>query len=204
MSEAVPRSGEQYWVFDTELGACGIAWTERGLTRVQLPEADRRATKRRLCARSGAEPCATRTEPITQAIDVLRRYATGERVDFSGIVLDLDGLPEFHRRIYAAAREVGWGETATYGALARQVGEPGAARAVGQAMGRNPLPLIIPCHRVLAAGNKIGGFSAFGGAVTKERLLALEGVHLNGGTPLLPGLLPALVSRRPSRSGSIG
>jgi methylated-DNA-[protein]-cysteine S-methyltransferase len=84
-----------------------------------------------------------------------------------------------------------WGQTATYGELARQVGSPGAARAVGQAMGHNPVPIIIPCHRVLAAGRKIGGFSAYGGAVTKERLLALEGVHLGDGTPLLPGLLPA-------------
>jgi methylated-DNA-[protein]-cysteine S-methyltransferase len=113
----------------------------------------------------------------------------GERIDFSAIMLDLAGVGPFHRGIYEALRRVGWGETTTYGALARQIGDPGASRAVGQAMGRNPIPVIIPCHRVLASGGKPGGFSAFGGAVTKQRLLALEGVHLDGGWPLLPGLL---------------
>ena len=111
----------------------------------------------------------------------------GRRVDFSQLELDLAGVSDFHRAIYDAARRIGWGETVTYGELAEQVGSPGAARAVGQAMGRNPIPVIIPCHRVLASGRKIGGFSAPGGAVTKTRLLALEGVHLDKGTPLLPG-----------------
>src|SRR4029453_16269598 len=96
-----------------------------------------------------------------------------------------------HRKIYDAARLLDWGQTATDGELARQAGSPGAARAVGQAMGHNPVPIIIPCHRVLASGRKIGGFSAFGGALTKAHLLALEGVHLESGTPMLPGVLPA-------------
>jgi methylated-DNA-[protein]-cysteine S-methyltransferase len=121
----------------------------------------------------------------------VERYLSGARVDFSPLALDLAGVGGFHRRIYEAACRIGWGETTTYGELARQVGSPGAARAVGQAMGRNPIPLIIPCHRVLASGHRIGGFSAFGGAVTKTRLLALEGVHLGDGTPPIPGLLPA-------------
>jgi methylated-DNA-[protein]-cysteine S-methyltransferase len=115
----------------------------------------------------------------------------GECVDFSPLVLDLSGVGGFYRRIYEATRRLAWGETATYGELARRVGSPGAARAVGQAMGRNPIPLIVPCHRVLASGHGIGGFSAFGGAVTKTRLLALEGVHLGDGTPPIPGLLPS-------------
>ncbi len=102
-------------------------------------------------------------------------------------MLDLTGVSDFHRQIYEKARGIGWGETSTYGALARQAGFPDAARAVGQAMGRNPIPIIIPCHRVLASGRKVGGFSAFGGADTKQRLLALEGVEL--GEPMLPGLL---------------
>jgi methylated-DNA-[protein]-cysteine S-methyltransferase len=121
----------------------------------------------------------------------IERYFAGKSVDFTPLALDLAGVSDFHRRIYDAARAIGWGETATYGELAQRVGAPGAARAVGQAMGRNPVPIIIPCHRVLASGRKIGGFSAFGGAVTKSRLLALEGVHLDDGTPLLPGLLSA-------------
>jgi methylated-DNA-[protein]-cysteine S-methyltransferase len=125
----------------------------------------------------------------------VERYLAGKSVDFSKVDLDLAGVGDFHRQIYAATRRVGWGETVTYGELARRVGSPGAARAVGQAMGRNPIPIIVPCHRVLASGRKIGGFSAFGGAVTKARLLELEGVHLDDGTPLLPGLLPGMRHR---------
>jgi methylated-DNA-[protein]-cysteine S-methyltransferase len=117
---------------------------------------------------------------------LLGRYFDGERIDFAGVALDLVGIGPFQRAIYDAARALAWGQTATYGDLARQEGSPGAPRAVGQAMGHNPVPIIIPCHRVLAAGRKIGGFSAYGGALTKQRLLAMEGVHL-GGTPLLPG-----------------
>lgn len=182
---------EHYYVFDTAIGACGAAWSERGMTRLQLPERTRSATERRLRSRpvdSGAgEPPA----PVRMAIAMLERYFAGERVDFASVALDLGGVGPFHRKIYDATRSLGWGETASYGDVARQAGSPGAARAVGQAMGHNPVPIIIPCHRVLAAGRKIGGFSAYGGAITKERLLALEGVHLGGGTPLLPGLLPA-------------
>jgi methylated-DNA-[protein]-cysteine S-methyltransferase len=100
-------------------------------------------------------------------------------VDFSTVALDLSDVPPFFRKIYGTARNVGWGETTTYGVLARQVGVPGAARAVGQSMARNPVAIIIPCHRVLASGNRVGGFSAFGGTFAKAHLLALEGVSLN-------------------------
>jgi methylated-DNA-[protein]-cysteine S-methyltransferase len=106
------------------------------------------------------------------------------------VALDLTGVSPFHAQVYDAARAIAWGQTASYGELARRVGAPGAARAVGQAMGRNPVPIIIPCHRVLASGHKLGGFSAFGGAGTKQRLLALEGVSLGGDQPCLPGLPP--------------
>ncbi len=181
----------RYCLFDTALGTVGVAWSERGLTRLQLPESTRGATERRLSGRS-ADLAADKPPPrVRQAVAAVERYLAGESVDFSPLVLDLAGVGDFHRRIYDLTRDVGWGETITYGELARRVGAPGAARAVGQAMGRNPIPIIIPCHRVLASGGKVGGFSAFGGAVTKTRLLALEGVHLDTGTPLLPGLLPA-------------
>jgi len=188
-----------YCLFDTGAGACGIAWSERGLTRLQLPEADRNATERRLRGHDGAESARAEEVPawVVELVAQLQRYFAGERVDFSGAAVDLSRVKDFHRRIYELTRAIGWGETASYGDLARLAGAPGAARAVGQAMGHNPVPIIIPCHRVLAAGRKIGGFSAYGGAVTKERLLAMEGVHL-GGTPLLPGLLPArVVGRHP-------
>jgi len=177
-------------VFDTALGACGIAWSEHGVTRFQLPEADRGATERRL--RRAADATAETPPPAVGAVVTqVQRYMAGVQVDFSDVALDLAGVGEFHRKVYSALRAVGWGQTATYGDLARQVDAPGAARAVGQAMGRNPIPVIIPCHRVLASGRGIGGLSAFGGTVTKERLLALEGVHLGFGQLALPGLLPA-------------
>jgi len=177
----------RYHLFDTGLGAVGVAWSERGLTRVQLPESSRSATERRLRGRSASAGAAEPPAPIRRAIAAIESYLGGERVDFSPIALDLDGVSDFHRQIYDAARRIGWGETSTYGALGRLAGFPDAARAVGQAMGRNPIPIIIPCHRVLASGGKVGGFSAFGGADTKQRLLALEGVQL--GEPVLPGLL---------------
>jgi methylated-DNA-[protein]-cysteine S-methyltransferase len=179
---------EHYCVFDTALGTCGIAWSERGVTRFQLPEANRSMTERRL---KGRAPSASAAEPppsIQQAIDAVRRYAAGERIDFSSVALDLRGLEPFNRTVCETARAVGWGETTTYGALAERAGVPGEARDVGQAMGHNPVPLIVPCHRVLAAGNKVGGFSAYGGTATKERMLALEGVRLGDGQLALPGL----------------
>jgi methylated-DNA-[protein]-cysteine S-methyltransferase len=180
----------RYCLFDTGMGTLGVGWSARGLTRLQLPESSRAATERRLRYSS---PDSAPDEPpaqVRQAITALETYLAGDSVDFARVPLDLARVSDFHRRIYDATRRIGWGETATYGELARQVGSPGAARAVGQAMGRNPIPIIIPCHRVLAGGRKIGGFSAHGGAATKTHLLALEGVHLDS-APLLPGLLPA-------------
>jgi methylated-DNA-[protein]-cysteine S-methyltransferase len=188
-------SREHYCLFDTRLGACGVAWSECGVTRLQLPEANSGATERRLCARPRTGPGAgsARAEALPDRTEALvaklQRYFAGERVDFSGALVDLSGVDDFRCRIYELTRAIGWGETSSYGHLARQAGAPGAARAVGQAMGHNPVPIIIPCHRVLAAGRKIGGFSAYGGAVTKERLLAMEGVHPGDGTPMLPGLM---------------
>jgi methylated-DNA-[protein]-cysteine S-methyltransferase len=177
-----------YCVFEGGFGPMGIAWSAEGVCRLQLPEATRAATERRLLGRGMG---AVESEPppeIARVIADVRRYFLGERVEFSDAVLDLSGVSEFYRQIYEAALRVGWGETTTYGALAKAAGFPDAARAVGQAMGRNPIPLIIPCHRVLASGGKPGGFSAFGGTVTKDRMLALEGVCLGSGAPRIPGL----------------
>jgi methylated-DNA-[protein]-cysteine S-methyltransferase len=181
----------RYCLIETEIGPIGLAWSAEGLARLQLPEKNRDATERRLLKRcADAEPGATDATP-PGLVDKLARYASGERVAFAEVPLDLNGIDDFGQSIYLAARAVGWGETTTYGALAKEVGAPDAARAVGGAMGRNPVPIIIPCHRVLASGGKSGGFSAFGGVLTKERLLALEGVYLGGGTPVLPGLFSA-------------
>lgn len=177
-----------YCLIDTAIGTVGLAWSAIGVTRLQLPESSREATERRL--RGGSVDVAEGAPPgqIEQAIIELRTYFSGARIDLSEIALDLARVGDFHRSIYDATRRVGWGETTTYGALARLAGSPDASRAVGQAMGRNPVPIIIPCHRVLASGGRPGGFSAFGGAVTKQRLLAMEGVHLDGGAPMLPRL----------------
>ena len=185
---ADPSLQQHYCLFDTAIGPCGVAWSERGLTRVQLPEADRDSTERRLKTKSGGTRAEVPPPQIKQLIAEIQRYAKGERVDFSSIVVDLSNVGLIDREILAAASAIGWGATATYGDLARQTGTPGDARGVGQAMSRNPMPIVIPCHRVLAKGNKLGGFSAYGGTVTKERLLELEGVRLGDDAPLLPGL----------------
>jgi methylated-DNA-[protein]-cysteine S-methyltransferase len=176
-----------YRLFDTAIGPCGIAWSERGLARLQLPESDRSTTERRL-KKAGAGASASTQAPIEidEAIAELQRYFSGRRSDFSSVALDLTGLGAFEQQVYAAARLLRWGETASYGELARRIGQPQAARAVGQALGQNPLPIIIPCHRILAKGHHIGGFSAYGGRLTKERLLRLEGVCIESQL-LLPG-----------------
>src|SRR5262249_30148212 len=146
------------------------------------------ATEHRLAGRGANSSAAEPPAAVRAAIRLLERYFAGEQVDLSGVALDLRGASPFHRKIYATARALAWGTTATYGELAQQAGARDGARAVGQAMGKNPVPIIIPCHRVLAAGGKIGGFSAHGGTTTKQRLLKLEGVHLGRGTLPLPGL----------------
>jgi methylated-DNA-[protein]-cysteine S-methyltransferase len=119
---------------------------------------------------------------VAALIADIRRALEGEPVDFTAVAVDLSGLDAYRRRLYETMRGLGWGHTTTYGELARQLGATDweGARDVGEAMGRNPVPLVIPCHRVLAAGGKLGGFSAPGGAATKAKLLALEGVQVGG------------------------
>jgi methylated-DNA-[protein]-cysteine S-methyltransferase len=180
------KSTEHYTLFDTAIGTCAIAWSARGITRLQLPERNREAGEKRLLKRL---PDATQAAPpahVAQVIAQIQRYAAGEPVEFSDVSLDIEDVPPYHRAVYEGARAVKWGETTTYGALAAEAGSPQDAREVGVALSRNPVTLIIPCHRVLAAGNKMGGFSAYGGTITKERLLTLEGVTV--GEPVLPGL----------------
>ncbi len=174
-----------YHLFDTDFGTCAIAWNVAGLTRMQLPEATVADTDARM-RRGGIESSAMLPGHATDAVTALRAYFAGARGGLDGLVLDFGIVTDFNAAIYRALRTVPPGRTTTYGALADQVGSRGAARAVGMAMGRNPWPIIVPCHRVLASGRKIGGFSAPGGTVTKERLLSFEGVDI--GCPVLPGL----------------
>lgn len=178
------QAASQYLIFPTASGFCGIAWSEAGITCLRLPARGPEATERDLLRRlPGAEP-GNPTQEVLEAVEAVKHYFQGQEVDFSDVRLDLEGQDEFFRQIYAAARQVGWGQTVTYGTLAKGLGaDPKAARDVGEAMAKNPVPLIIPCHRVLAAGGKVGGFSAPGGSATKIRMLEIEGVHVTPPKP---------------------
>jgi methylated-DNA-[protein]-cysteine S-methyltransferase len=179
------RTSHFYLVFETACGFCGIAWNDAGIARFQLPGESAAATERLLLGRTPRARPGSPTPEIADAVAAVRRYFAGERTDFSELRLDLHDQDAFLKEVYAAARRVGWGYTTTYGALAREVGAgPEAARDVGQAMASNPVPLIIPCHRVLAAGGKPGGFSAPGGVAAKMRMLELEGVHVGAPRPV--------------------
>jgi methylated-DNA-[protein]-cysteine S-methyltransferase len=179
-----------YHLFETSIGACAIAWGPSGLTRVRLPSKSRDETEAQIGrhARAWEKPEALPDTAAT-AVRAITAYMQGARVDFRDARLDWACVPAFNARIYRVLAEVPFGETTTYGALAKAVGEPGAARAVGVAMGRNPWPIVIPCHRVLASGRQLGGFSAPGGVDTKIVLLRLEGSLPGDDAPMLPGLL---------------
>jgi methylated-DNA-[protein]-cysteine S-methyltransferase len=178
------QAGQSYLIFETAGGFCGIGWNDVGITRFQLPTSGAEAAERLLRRRMpGAAPGTPRPE-VADAVAAVKRYFEGEETDFSRFELDLADQDAFFRQVYAAARRVGWGRTTTYGTLAKELGAgPEAARDVGQAMATNPVALLIPCHRVLAAGGKVGGFSAPGGAAAKIRMLELEGVLIDPPRP---------------------
>jgi len=166
-----------YTLFETAIGLCGVVWNDRGLTGVHLPDANPARTRagvaRRFPDASPAEPTAA----VRQAIDGIVALLRGDKRDLREIELDFDGVPEFNRRVYELARTIPPGATLTYGDIARRLASPGTARAVGQALGHNPWPIVVPCHRVLAADGGMGGFSAPGGVSTKRRMLEIEGVE---------------------------
>lgn len=171
-------------LFDTAVGRCGIAWGPGGILGVMLPERDDDGMRARM-RRQHPEVLEERAPPEVEAViaDITHLLA-GEGVDLSHVSLDMSGVPDFDRRVYAEARAIAPGETKTYGDIATRLGDPGLSRAVGQALGRNPFVIVVPCHRVLAAGGKSGGFSAPGGVETKRRLLEIEGAR--GLHPTLP------------------
>jgi methylated-DNA-[protein]-cysteine S-methyltransferase len=192
-----------FTLFDTEIGTCGIAWGERGIVQVQLPEARTSETRARILRRF---PDAVEAAPpfaVARALEAIVRLLAGQPSDLRAIALDMKDVPPFHRRVYEVARTIPAGSTLTYGEVASRLGSPGAARAVGQALGHNPFAIVVPCHRVMAAGGRLGGFSANGGTTTKVRLLAIEGAHV---TATLDGAEagPRTRMRRTVRADAVG
>lgn len=164
----------EFALFDTPIGRCGMVWSRYGIASLQLPEGREQATRARLLTRFPEALAGSPPPPVQRAILQIDALLAGKPSELASIELDMRSVPPFHQRVYDAAREIPPGQTLSYGQLARQLGAPGSARAVGQALGRNPFAIIVPCHRVLAAGGKVGGFSANGGITTKLRLLTCE------------------------------
>ncbi|MBF6352475.1 MULTISPECIES: methylated-DNA--[protein]-cysteine S-methyltransferase [Nocardia] len=157
--------------FDTAIGRCAVAWHGDTVVRFLLPGPDPQSTPLPDNARRIPAPEAG---PRAAVLTRIRAHLDGDLDDLRWIPLDLTGLPQFHRAVYTVTRAIDPGRTLSYGEVADRIGTPGAAQAVGRALGRNPIPLIIPCHRVLAADHALHGFSAPGGTATKQRLLAIE------------------------------
>ncbi|HWH18352.1 MAG TPA: methylated-DNA--[protein]-cysteine S-methyltransferase [Allosphingosinicella sp.] len=176
-------------LFDTAIGRCAIIWRDQAVIGTALPEASNEKLRAAIARRFAGATEAAPPSSITGAMEAIRRLLLGEPENFSSIAIDLEGVAAFERRVLAAALRIPAGETRTYGDIAEALGAPGAARAVGAALGRNPIPIIIPCHRVLAADGRSGGFSAPGGASTKLRLLEIEGAR-RGSEPGLFERLP--------------
>jgi methylated-DNA-[protein]-cysteine S-methyltransferase len=169
-------------LFETPIGWCAIVWTSRGIAGAQLPEASERASRNRVLRRFPTAREAAPPADVQRAIDDIVALIGGERRDLGHVRLDSEGVPDFNRRVYDIARTIPAGATLTYGEVAERLGDRTLARDVGQALGQNPFPPIVPCHRVLAAGGKTGGFSAPGGVDTKLRLLTIEGAQPGGPT----------------------
>jgi methylated-DNA-[protein]-cysteine S-methyltransferase len=189
-------------LFDTQIGPCGIAWGDHGVIAVQLPERTEARTRAQLLRRCPHGREATPPAHVQDAIEGIVSLLNGEARDLSAIVLDMDGLTMFDRRVYEVARTIMPGATLSYGEIAARLGTSALARDVGQALGRNPFPIIVPCHRVLAAGGKVGGFSANGGITTKLRLLTIERARTSDTPTLFDGDSAFAFALRPRRRNS--
>src|SRR4051812_18541693 len=191
-------AGYGYTVFDTAVGRCGIAWGELGVMGVQLPEAREIDTRRRVFqlypdARELRAPLN-----VEVAIDGIVALLRGGTSDLSGVALDMTGIPAFNQRVYGLARSIPRGETRTYDEVASALRASGATYSVAQAIARNPFMIIVPCHRVLEAGHYADKISPNGGAISKRRLLSLEGNHPTAGKTLFDVLLPVAPPRPPT------
>lgn len=177
----------EYHLFETAAGFAALGWNAGGICALRLPDASASEAERALLRRFPDAAPAEPSRAVGAIVDDVCRYFAGERIDFGATPVDLGRQDPFFERVYRFVRGLGWGETSTYGAVARALGAgPEFARDVGQAMARNPVPLIIPCHRVLAAGGRIGGFSAPGGSLSKARMLELEGVVIEAAPASTP------------------
>jgi methylated-DNA-[protein]-cysteine S-methyltransferase len=183
-------------VFDTAIGPCGLAWMGDVIVATALPEGDAAGTRQRLMRRV---PEAVETAPppaIAEARDRIVALLEGGRDDLGDITLDMAAVPDFNRKVYAIARAIPPGETRTYGEIARRVGGLEQSRAVGMALGQNPFPIVVPCHRVLGANGKAGGFSADGGVETKLRMLSIERAQTGSEPSLFEALPLAMAPKR--------
>ena len=170
---------QHFCLFDTPIGVCGIEWGPRGINGMQLPMGDEAKTRARIRQRRADSVETAPTDEVKAAIGRVVDLLAGKPDDLTDIPLDLDDVPAFNRGVYDIARSIPPGKTLTYGDIAKRLGGVELTRDVGQALGRNPCPIVVPCHRVLAAGNKPGGFSARGGVETKLKMLAIEGAAVN-------------------------
>jgi methylated-DNA-[protein]-cysteine S-methyltransferase len=182
-------AGLSFTLFDTPIGACGLTWSETGIVGLQLPEKTAAATRARALRRWPGATEVSPTPPIQKAIDRVLKLLADGKTDLTDIALDLSAVPAFNRKVYDVARAIPPGQTMTYGEIAKRIGAlPQEAREVGAALGKNPVAIIVPCHRVLAANGKMGGFSATGGVDTKRRILEIEGASALSAGPLFAGL----------------
>jgi methylated-DNA-[protein]-cysteine S-methyltransferase len=191
-------AGRAYAVFDTAIGRCGIVWSNAGVVAVQLAEAREIDTRRRIYQ---AHPDAREQRPsfdAALAIEGIAASLHGENAGLADISLDMSGVPAFNRRVYELARAIPRGETRTYNDIAKSARASGATHAVAQAIARNPFMIIVPCHRVLEAGNYADKISAYGGAISKRRLLSIEGAHPTASKTLFEVLLPVAPPRPPT------
>lgn len=196
MNGIMSRAG--FTLFATALGDCAVAWNGVGLIGVWLPEATPARLRSRIERRFAnlRETAAPAAEAEAEAVDAITRLLDGQRVELGDVRIDDSQLGDFDRRVYAGARTIPAGRVVTYAALAERIGGAVSPRAVGQSLGRNPFPIVVPCHRIVATHGELGGFSAPGGATTKRRLLAIEDARLEGPAQLFDPVGPFAAAMR--------